>query len=336
MNWEIYDTSILATSSYTHYHLVEDYDSKYIKNFKQKLKIVQQYNTSKSGVSKHEQEDMCGALFYPLFRAPVWVMIGCDVVLYDTYFLCEHHREVQFHHAYARDSYQCRKGSFFALYSCWEIISKFVMTTRIPLDVSILQLHLSGWALGHASRTLLGVGYMDKKHYCYSTKAFLYQPIKSFTESTDCGDTRLRHHLLRSEPFKYNYICDTKYHHTCDQGTCILHTYICDGISDCFDKTDENNCHAPLNAYIQACDQNVKPCKTNSLVYEGCDEMYYECLSGECVPLAHRCDHQADCQDNSDERTCPFYDITYTLRTNIMTEVSLINLDLILNYNLYK
>ena len=38
-------------------------------------------------------------------------------------------------------------------------------------------------------------------------------------------------------------------------------------------------------------------CDNHALSYDGCAALCYECLSGECVPVAHFCDHQSHCAD---------------------------------------
>eukprot|EP00058_Branchiostoma_floridae_P005644 XP_002591132.1 hypothetical protein BRAFLDRAFT_105524 [Branchiostoma floridae] len=63
----------------------------------------------------------------------------------------------------------------------------------------------------------------------------------------------------------------------CTDGDCDVHEVICDGIVDCDDGSDENNCAA------SACD------------------------NGALFHQAARCDGRDDCGDNSDEKNCVCY-----------------------------
>ena len=78
--------------------------------------------------------------------------------------------------------------------------------------------------------------------------------------------------------------------HTCATHMCILKSYICDGISDCPDQSDEHGC------------DYMKYTNNTSFV---CVDLYYHCRSEECIPRDQQCDGQADCYDGSDELYCP-------------------------------
>ena len=78
--------------------------------------------------------------------------------------------------------------------------------------------------------------------------------------------------------------------HNCTTHMCILRSYICDGISDCPDQSDEHDCD-----YVKYTNRTSRVCV----------DLYYQCRSKECIPLDQQCDGPADCDDGSDELDCP-------------------------------
>ncbi len=93
-------------------------------------------------------------------------------------------------------------------------------------------------------------------------------------------------------------------HFQCEDGTCILNTYQCDGMPHCEDKADENNCSmchmspsndTPTGIFCRELCQKPK-CF--------CSANYFQCIGGGCVSWSKLCDHKRDCQDGSDEIFC--------------------------------
>ncbi len=92
---------------------------------------------------------------------------------------------------------------------------------------------------------------------------------------------------------------------TCDNGTCILDIYQCDGIFHCQDGRDEIGCqqicHTKQGNYINDNSFCTALCQAPACV---CDGMLFQCRKGGCVPWSHVCDCQRHCRDGSDEQFC--------------------------------
>ncbi|ESO11637.1 hypothetical protein HELRODRAFT_71562, partial [Helobdella robusta] len=64
-------------------------------------------------------------------------------------------------------------------------------------------------------------------------------------------------------------------------GECISSWKVCNGVRDCSDGSDENNCTYACTKYDFTCSSDKS-----------------------CIPLSWRCDGVKDCRDNSDESFC--------------------------------
>ncbi|XP_078093566.1 transmembrane protease serine 6 [Mustelus asterias] len=99
-------------------------------------------------------------------------------------------------------------------------------------------------------------------------------------------------------------------------GLCVTE---CDGLKDCSNGVDENNCVCPVQFHcaegntclslLDVCDRS-KDCETGN-DEENCDEAVpcdlftYKCADGSCVKKANPlCDYVSDCPDGTDEKNC--------------------------------
>nr|XP_017095022.2 basement membrane-specific heparan sulfate proteoglycan core protein isoform X18 [Drosophila bipectinata] len=90
-----------------------------------------------------------------------------------------------------------------------------------------------------------------------------------------------------------------KHQTQCGDGSCIEGYKYCNGIVDCADGADEDNC--PTDNYV-----DYDPDPDNNPLNE-CDILQFECDYGRCLPIEKQCDGKLDCDDETDERDCPAY-----------------------------
>ena len=95
-------------------------------------------------------------------------------------------------------------------------------------------------------------------------------------------------------------------HFLCSDVSFILSHYVCDGIPDCFDGSDEADClhvckfKSEIASINRSC---FKDCFPENCT---CHDLYHQCrLSGGCVPASKLCDGSRDCRDGEDEEVCP-------------------------------
>ncbi len=97
-----------------------------------------------------------------------------------------------------------------------------------------------------------------------------------------------------------------KDHIACSDGTCILEHYVCDGMSDCPDASDEIECEHVSTFFNK--DPGMQDCfKTCFAANCTCNDLYFHCPLGGCVPWSRVCDGVGDCSRNEDEHLCKFY-----------------------------
>ena len=89
---------------------------------------------------------------------------------------------------------------------------------------------------------------------------------------------------------------------SCNDGTCVHDSLVCDGKPHCPDGKDENDCLHICSDHKHSC---MSQCHHRDLC--SCSPEYFQCLSGGCVPLQKLCDKIVHCVDASDEPpTCVY------------------------------
>ncbi|CAN7984630.1 unnamed protein product, partial [Ixodes hexagonus] len=84
----------------------------------------------------------------------------------------------------------------------------------------------------------------------------------------------------------------------CGDGTCILSSWVCDGVADCLEGTDEIQCGTGA-----ASTPTPKPSSTAAPT--SCGAQRFTCNSGKCIWNSWVCDGTQDCSEGEDEKLCP-------------------------------
>ena len=190
-------------------------------------------------------DSLCTAILVSLFTNYVWIHIPCDIQLTSNYFFCE--KPITAQRNVSRVTVvlvpSCPKLYTHVSGACWSIDN--TPRGRAPqINETIydwLQPFLSAWSLGFVNRRSVVVNDTGSHVDCISTIGLSFQRVKNWVV-TNCTQGSNKFYLVHKSLKLISKKCDTPRHFLCDDGSCLLSTYLCDGRFDCSDQSDENNC----------------------------------------------------------------------------------------------
>lgn len=152
--------------------------------------------------------------------------------------------------------------------------------------------------------------------------------------------------LCKLSPFPGHKQCK-KDEFPCRNSRCIAGRFLCNGVNDCGDRSDEDSCQNCTTTGVFSCgksdiclpahklcdghldcadgrDEDQKMCgivKPSSQSSGTCEMSEFQCVDGNCILHAWRCDNSPDCFDGSDEVNCGewhehFYTYTFDWKSS--------------------
>ena len=171
--------------------------------------------------------------------------------------------------------------------------SAFCVALNKPNECNESDTVLSVGYIGLYNSVVTGISHLEENLYLWSA---IFQPIFEINE------------------WKYMSLCEKSVAHTamstncsefymsCNEGTCIHDSLVCDGYRHCPHGEDEAECEHICSDHSDNC---MSHCHHRDLCF--CSLEYFQCLSGGCVPLQKLCDQIVHCIDESDEPpTCVY------------------------------
>ena len=239
----------------------------------------------------------CISVFLTPFTRPVWIPLPCDSRFTMNYFLCETGKstKTRTNHSMTtiikRNNTTCPDTYTFVSKQCFKLKRYNSIVQPYHFRFHLLTNMLSRWGLSSISLRHTVYLYSNETHSTYlQTNDFSFQRLALWSMYDVTSKISSKFQLNEVDYVIYDIACIAGQHFTCDDRTCILSTYICDDVTDCLDKSDEN---------ITMCAELY-----DSYNLTNCSDIHFSCISGECVMASHMCDDEFDCRDGSDEINC--------------------------------
>ena len=131
-----------------------------------------------------------------------------------------------------------------------------------------------------------------------------YTPLWSVIHQPMFKIAKYKHCTMCEKPSTHSLVFTncSDFYMSCNDGTCVHDSLVCDGRPHCLDGEDEADCQHICSDHEHSC---MSQCHHRDLCT--CSQEYFQCLSGGCVPLQKLCDKTVHCIDASDEpATCVY------------------------------
>ena len=277
----------------------------------------------------------CVAIFNTAVSDPLWIQVECSHTFEHNVLFFEYPAtplNVKQTYLYKRKYIFCQAKVVYINGSCWHI-SRYGSFTKVDVytDSTMVSISsmLTSWSLANVSRYSIRIN-NPYGHNCLKRIGFKYQRLVNWKYTDNCTNINSTLHYLISKLVSYySHVCKSSSHFKCKDNTCILSAYVCDGYADCSGDSDEVNCTKVCTQGTDSCHHACvsTACVSTACVSTSCvcSDMYYHCLSHECILLTFLCDNWQHCKDSSDESTCPSQ---HTIDMQAMTDfiVKVINL----------
>ena len=232
---------------------------------------------------------MCVVVNSNLFRNGEWFLVDCDLILKFPLLICERDIDIS-QHVGIRKIVRSQKECLAYEVLLNDVCLHTVYTKSLNIDC-LEPLHkddnLKNYYFTESFESFLTkitsgqtnqIGYCteDSETYCFNKKCFgcADQDIQPWTIGLMCDDFLF--HICRRKEKTIVLTCLPS-QFQCNDGTCILNQYYCDGIVDCLDKSDEHHC-----SHICTYDEN---CLSHCPLHKCRCSMFYKQTNELCVPL---------------------------------------------------
>ena len=278
--------------------------------------------------------DNCTAMFLLNEYTPVWIKVPCQLGMGYSKIICEYQQDTG--HSplmISRSPKECPVGWIFTQENCYSLM-KFA--PKLSIAQTLVE-HLCHDSEGARIGELEHLYYL-KRYFSIllgeKSKAYLLMRINSTIHHQPyCAlvpsdletrfDIRYENDLYQSTcialmPIAHGVVCQMEACeidqdscliglYQCEDKTCILEKYICDGTVHCPDRTDETNC-TDVCMMTNGKSPNLQECFTEQCrrPFCYCSWKYFQCLQGGCVPWWSVCDCISHCPDGSDETQCAY------------------------------